>query len=113
MSEPTNSAPSAPARTHHPKWDGEDAVVLRNFLESDTGLRALAWLKYWAPVLLDGSHVNKTLVASGEVKGYNNAVEFLRSLTTDNPVPEEPKVSEEYPDLDDDKKWTDEQSKRD
>ena len=116
MPAPTTSAPSAPAsapkRTGHPEWTVDDALALRNFLSSLSGLRAMSWLRYWAPVLLDGEHKNKTLVASGQVKGYNEAIEFLRSLTEENPVPDEPKAVSEYPDLDDDKKWTAEQSSR-
>lgn len=117
MSEPTNSAPSAPAtptpkRSGHPLWEVDDALALRNFLSSSTGLRAMAWLRFWAPPLLDGEHKNKTLVASGQVKGYNEAIDFLRSLTEENPTHEEPKTTSEYPDLDDDKKWTAEQSSR-
>ena len=117
MSKPTNSAsapPSpAPKRPQHPAWDVDDALALRNFLSSTSGTRALAWLRLWAPVLLDGEHKNKTLVASGQVKGYNEAIDFLWSLTEENPIPEAPKDVSEYPDLEDDKQWTDEQSRRD
>jgi hypothetical protein len=72
----------------------------------------MAWLRFWAPTLLDGEHKNKTLVASGQVKGYYEAIDFLRSLTEENPIPEDPKIAAEYPDLDDDKKWTEEQNVR-
>ena len=108
--KPTNT----PKVATHPKWDVDDALVLRTFLESDTGRRTLEWLKFWAPVLLDGSHVNKALVASGEVKGHMATIENLHSLTRENPIPE-PLVqeqSEEYPDLDDDTKWNEKTDKR-
>ena len=94
-----------------PDWTVDDALVLRTFLESATGMRTLAWLDHWAPALLDGSHVNKTLVASGEVKGYTAAIKHIISLTRDNPI-EKPRETE-YPDPDDDSKWTAEQSNRD
>lgn len=113
MPEPTTpSAKPAPLRSH-PEWTPDDARILRLFLESDTGLRAMEWMAYWAPELLDGTHKNKTLVASGQVKGYNEVLSNLRSLVRENPVPEDPaQKSSEYPDLDDNSKWTDEQSER-
>jgi hypothetical protein len=94
-----------------PQWTQDDATNLRVFLGSDTGVRTLAWLKYWAPHLLDGSHVNRTLVASGQVKGYSAVLENLDSLTKENPS-DQP-VPTEYPDIDDDTKWTEEQNNRD
>lgn len=113
MSEPTNP-PSAPVKPRpHPHWDSDDARNLRLFLESDTGVRTLAWLKYWVPELLDGSHKNKTLVASGQVKGYLGAIENLHSLYIENPIPDNGTAqSSEYPSLDDDTKWSDAESKR-
>ena len=114
MAEPTKtpSAPPTPAPKGHPDWNSDDARVLRLFLESDTGLRTLGWLKYWAPSLLDGSHVNKTLVASGKVAGYSEAVENIFSLTRENPIPDEQVTTTEYPDLNDNSKWSPEQDTR-
>jgi len=97
----------------HPHWDSDDARALRIFLESPVGIRTLAWLKYWRPELLDGEHKNKTLVRSGQVKGYDEAVENMHSLTKENPVPDDGLTSSpEYPSLDDDTKWSDAESKR-
>jgi hypothetical protein len=113
MPEPTNPPSATPKLRPHPHWDSDDAAVLRRFLESDTGRRAKAWLKYWRPELLDGSHQIKTLVRSGQVKGYDDAVENLLSLIVDNPVPDDGAIqTPEYPSLDDDSKWTEDQSKR-
>lgn len=115
MADPTNKPSATPPALlrPHPDWDSDDAHALKDFLASETGLRALAWLKYWAPELLDGSHMNKTLVASGQVKGYTAAVENLHSLCRENPIPEDSSLqSPEYPSLDDDTKWSDEQNKR-
>ena len=86
-------------------WDSQNAHELRDFLESKTGILALQWTAYRGPELLDGADVNKTLVASGEVKGYSSAIENLFSLTKIQP--EEVKPPETYPNLDDDSKWGD------
>lgn len=113
MPEPTTPPSATPKPRPHPAWDADDAKVLRFFLECPTGLRAMAWLKYWAPELLDGSHKNKTLVASGVVKGYTEAIENLRSLHVENPIPDDGLVqSNEYPSLDDDTKWSEAENKR-
>jgi len=114
MSEPTTpSAPKAAPSKPHPHWDSDDSRVLRLFLESDSGKRALAWLKYWRPELLDGSHQIKTLVRSGQVKGYDDAVDNLNSLVRENPIPDDgTPQSIEYPSLDDDSKWTDSENER-
>jgi hypothetical protein len=94
---PTNQEP--------PEWTSDDALSLKGFLESSTGNKLAKTLAFLAPNLLDGEHKNKTLVASGVVKGYAEAVENIFSLTTSRPKELEPK-SENYPSLDDDSKWT-------
>lgn len=88
-----------------PDWTSDDAIALRTFLQSDTGQRALYHLSENAPALLDGSDVNKTLVASGCVKGFSEAVNALISLTVETPnsIPEK----SAYPDLDNDSEWQD------
>lgn len=87
-----------------PTWEAADASALRNFLENGTGIRLLGILAFQAPVLLDGAHMNKALVASGEVKGYTNALTGLVALTKSRP--EEAKPVENYPSLDDEAAWT-------
>jgi hypothetical protein len=84
-------------------WTSDNRKQLQVFLESDTGQLALAWLASRAPELLDGTCVNRTLVASGCVKGYNKALTELVSLTREQPTEVLPPL--EYPDLDDDSKW--------
>lgn len=89
-----------------PEWTSDDALFLKNFLESSTGVKLGQTLAFLAPALLDGKHKNKTLVASGVVKGYAEALENLFSLQTNRPRETEPK-SDNYPSLDDDSKWRD------
>jgi len=94
--------------TNHalPEWTSDDALTLKGFLESSTGQKLAQTLAFLAPTLLDGEHKNKTLVASGVVKGYNEAVEQLFSLQTTRPKEMEPKP-DNYPSIDDDSKWAD------
>lgn len=90
-------------KTH--EWSGEDASLLRQFLESDAGKRALYHLSEAAPELLDGSDNGRTLVASGRVGGYNQAIKNLLSLIVE-PPPSVPEVRDEWPDLDNDEAWS-------
>lgn len=85
------------------EWSSEHAQALKAALESDAVKLALEWVAFHAPKLLDGSDVNKTLVASGEVKGYSNALMELFSLTVEQPAEVKPPTN--YPDLDDDSQW--------
>lgn len=87
----------------NPRWASDDAIALRTFLQSETGQRALYHLSEAAPALLDGSDVNKTLVASGCVKGFSDAVNALIALTVDSPASTPQKT--EWPSLDDDSAW--------
>lgn len=88
-----------------PEWTADNAKNLRDFLETDTGRCTLEWLAFLAPVLLDGTDVNRTLVANGEVKGYTAAVSTLVGLTREQPNQPNQKEHEPYPSLDDDAKW--------
>lgn len=85
------------------EWTSDNRKILETFLESETGKLALAWVEFHAPKLLDGSDVNRTLVASGCVKGYADAVSELISLTGEQPPEVQPPNS--YPDLDNDALW--------
>lgn len=106
---PPKTPPKQPA---HPEWDQDCTLKLREFLETREGRLTLEWLKFWSPSLLDGSDVNRTLVASGEVKGYTATLENIFSLARENPIPEPPKILESYPDPEDDSKWDESENKR-
>jgi hypothetical protein len=91
--------------THElPEWTSDDALTLKSFLETSSGIKLARILAFQAPTLLDGEHKNKTLVASGVVKGYTDAIENLFSLQTSRPKEAEPKP-DNYPSIDDDSKW--------
>jgi len=85
------------------EWDSTDAANLKAFLSTETAEKAFAIVADMAPSLLDGGDVNKTLVRSGEVKGYAAAISNLFELVTKKP--ESQPVSETYPDLDNDALW--------
>ena len=92
------------------EWTSDDAARLKEFLNSPTGARVLQFLALGAPDLLDGTHKNKTLVASGAVAGYQDAVNTIFRLTYEDPnAPTVPDVSSDnYKSLDDDAAWVEE-----
>jgi hypothetical protein len=84
-----------------PEWTSDNAAELSGFLKSDTGVKLIELLAFLSPSLLDGADVNKTLVTSGQVKGYAEAVSQIFSLQTVRPV-EARGIPDQYPDLDND-----------
>jgi hypothetical protein len=98
-------------KSEPPEFTSLHRKALQDFLESETGQIALAWVAHNAPQLLDGTDVNRTLVASGEVKGFNRFLTELISLTFEQPKKSEA-ASETFPDLDDDSKWDKSETER-
>lgn len=88
-----------------PEWDSEHAQELRVLLRSDIFARALHYVLEDAPQILDGASCHMALVASGEVKGFERAINKLFSLTHERPVTNQTAESATYPSLDDDKAW--------
>lgn len=88
-----------------PEWTSKEAKDLRDFLNSETGVKMLTLCALEAPSLLDGAHMNKTFVRSGEHKGFENALTFIVGLTHTEPATKS--VPETYPPLDDDSQWED------
>lgn len=87
-----------------PDWSSNDCLSLRAFLDSDTGQRMIYHLGESAPSLLDGTHKNKTLVASGVVKGYTEALANIFSLLVEPPKSVPPEKSS-HPSIDDESAW--------
>jgi len=85
------------------EWTSIEAKQLRDFLFSDTGKKMLTLCETQTPTLLDGTDVNRTLVSSGERKGFDLLLEFIFSLTVESPKEVQPISS--YPDLDSDAEW--------
>lgn len=88
-----------------PDWTSDDAIALRTFLESVSGQRFLFHLAEDCPELLGSGDTNSVLIRSGEVKGYSKGLKNVLSLTIEPPQSVIP-VSSNYPDLDDESKWS-------
>ena len=92
-------------------WDSEDAAVWSQFLTATrAGQRLFPRLLSVAPALLDGADVNKTLVRNGELRGFQSALRELIVIQGNEPQPQRDPISDAYPSLDDDSKWTDVES---
>lgn len=86
-----------------PDWTGDDAKVLRTFLETDSAKKAFSIISDLCPPLLDGADVNKALTRAGEVKGWQAALVALVDLVSHKPETEDAPTN--YPDPDDESKW--------
>lgn len=90
-------------------WSSVDEAHWNGFLQTETGRRLIPKVAERAPELLDGADVNKTLVRNGELRGFQEAIRALISLT--HSVPEATTAqTENYPPLEDDAKWQDGQT---
>jgi hypothetical protein len=89
------------------EWTSDDALRLKEFLDSQTGIRVLQFLDLSAPEITDGAHAHKALVMSGRVAQHHETLNNLFKLTYENP--NEPIVpttaSDNYKSLDDDAAW--------
>ena len=90
-------------------WLPTDQERWANFLETETGKRLLPHLAESAPQLLSEGDINKILIRSGEVRGYQNVLRDL-ILAAHPSAKIEPSTATEYPPLTDDKKWNDGQT---
>lgn len=90
-----------------PEWSSEDTLIFRQFLESPVGRRLIPALVEKVPGLKDGGDLNAILIRSGEVRGFQASVRELLELAYPPPGPTP--VREEYPNLEDDSKWSTEQ----
>lgn len=88
------------------EWDSIHAANLKAFLETETGKLVVELLTAMRPLLMDGSHMYKTFVRNGEVRGYELCLDNLHFITTPD-FQKKPNATEEaYPNLDDDSKWS-------
>jgi hypothetical protein len=88
-------------------WTSDDEANWNSFLSSNTGKRLLPKLAENAPLLLDGTEVNKTLVRNGELRGFQAAVQALLVLSHAQPLAQTGAEQSNYPALEDDSKWAD------
>lgn len=86
-------------------WTSNDEEQLAKFLSTPTGQRFLPKLLEVTPPLLEQGHVNKILIRSGIVRGFQIlAAEILR-MSQSAPKVVENQPPTEYHSLDDDSKW--------
>lgn len=84
-------------------WSSDDEAHWNSFLLTETGKRLLPKLAEKVPALLDGGEINRLLVRSGEVRGFQLAISSLLDLTHSPPLPTKEPMA--YPPLDDDSHW--------
>lgn len=87
-------------------WSSEDESRWDSFLRTETGKRLIPKIAEQAPTLLDGGDVNKTLVRNGELRGFQESLRVLLSLSHAQPVGQS-HVPSDYPDLENDAAWND------
>jgi hypothetical protein len=86
------------------EFTSEDVNAWRAFLQTRTGQRLLPKLLESAPVLIPGGETNRIMIRSGELLGFQAAVQGLLALA--NPLAEQ-KDASNFPDLTDDDAWND------
>ncbi len=90
-------------------WLPTDQERWAAFLETDTGKRLLPCAAESAPQLLAEGDVNKILIRSGEVRGYQNVLQNLILMA--HPSAKTVTIQgSEYPSLTDDAQWNDGQT---
>ena len=86
------------------EWISDDALALRAFLETATGVRLLKEMANRRPGFLsDEASGEASFARSRTIAGYELCLAELIELS--HPVPEPEQERENMPDLDDDTKW--------
>lgn len=86
-------------------WSTEDESHWLAFLQTPTGGRLLPKLAESAPALFDAGHVNKILIRSGELRGFQAAIQTLLGLSHSPPLVQV--SNNNYPAPEDDRAWND------
>lgn len=89
-----------------PGWSKGSAELLKQFLETQTGLLFLANLASARPSLSPDSDISAVALQAKFVAGYELAIERISSLT-EPPIEDKDTGEETYPNLDDESKWKD------
>lgn len=91
------------------EFDSIDKFAWKTFLATRAGLRLIPKVAEHAPQLLGAGDTNAILIKSGELRGFQLAIQSLLALA--QPPPKEaPPERIAYPALDDDAQWNDGQS---
>lgn len=88
------------------EFDSDDRSKWKNFLSTRAGLRLIPKCAEHAPQLLGKGESNEILIRSGELRGFQIAIQSLLSLA-EPPAPDAPPERTAWPDLMDDSAWND------
>lgn len=91
------------------EFDSIDKFAWKQFLATRAGLRLIPKVAEHAPQLLGAGDTNAILIKSGELRGFQLAIQTLLSLA-EPPPKEMPPERTAYPNLTDDAAWNDGQS---
>lgn len=86
-------------------WDSNDRIAWRNFLSSQAGTRLIPKILESVPSLLPSGDVNAVLIRSGEVRGFQSAIQTALYLISELPTQKLEQVA--YPPPEDDRQWDD------
>lgn len=84
-------------------WTTIDSDNFAKFLDTETGRRLIPKLADAAPPLLDGGDVNRILIRTGELRGFQLSLKEILFLA--HPPPPPPQREDNHPPLEDDKYW--------
>jgi hypothetical protein len=87
-------------------WTADDESAWATFLSGKTGQRLLPKIVEKAPPLLEAGDTNAILVRNGKLLGFQSAVQALLELTRSEQATVQQEITA-YPDLLDDKSWSD------
>lgn len=91
------------------EFDSIDKFAWKQFLATRAGLRLIPKVAEHAPQLLGAGDTNAILIKSGELRGFQLAIQTLLSLA-EPPAKETPTAPTPYPNLTDDAAWNDGQT---
>lgn len=86
------------------EFDSDDRSKWKAFLQTRAGLRLIPKACEFTPGLLGSGDTNAILIKSGELRGFQLAIQSLLSLA-EPPPPAPPPERNAYPSLTDDSAW--------
>lgn len=95
--------------TNELEFDSIDRFGLKTFLATRAGTRLIPKVAEHAPQLLGAGDTNAILIKSGELRGFQLAIQTLLALAEPPPA-QAPQAPVAYPNLTDDAAWNDGQT---
>lgn len=90
-----------------PEWTDVDADHLRQFLATQSGQRLIPRIAHFRPGLLPKGDSNEILIRTGEVRGWQEVLTHIITMTRPEPKETGAAAGDNYPNLLDDTKWDD------